>query len=92
MPKKYEGTIGLITPYKKGFCTSCNRLRVSARGHLRLCLFGSGGINLRPLLQDEEQKEELKELVLNSLTLKKETHYLQQGHVGDTPHLASIGG
>lgn len=36
------GRIGLIAPYTPGFCDSCNRLRVTARGTLRLCLFGEG--------------------------------------------------
>ncbi|MEK9765193.1 MAG: GTP 3',8-cyclase MoaA, partial [Thalassolituus sp.] len=36
----YAGRIGLIMPYSKDFCSSCNRLRVSAQGKLHLCLFG----------------------------------------------------
>ncbi|MDW7551561.1 hypothetical protein R8374_22050, partial [Pseudoalteromonas peptidolytica] len=35
----YDGRIGLIMPYSKDFCKSCNRLRVSALGKLHLCLF-----------------------------------------------------
>ena len=89
---EFLGRIGLIAPYATGFCSTCNRLRVSSLGHLRLCLFGVGGIHLRPLLQNDSQKEELKQLMIQSLTTKKESHYLQQGNSGDTPHFASIGG
>ena len=40
----YAGEIGLIMPYEKDFCATCNRLRVSSVGKLHLCLFGEGGV------------------------------------------------
>ena len=49
--------LGLIMPYEKNFCASCNRLRVSAKGKLHLCLFGEEGIELRDLLQSHEQQD-----------------------------------
>ena len=88
----FPGTIGLIAPYSKDFCKTCNRLRVSARGQLQLCLFGEGGHNLRPLLQDDSQMAELQEKVTSLLRIKKDTHFLHEGLTGATPHFASIGG
>ncbi|MBI3289455.1 MAG: GTP 3',8-cyclase MoaA, partial [Elusimicrobia bacterium] len=38
----YAGSVGVIAPYAKDFCASCNRLRVTSRGRLRLCLFSEG--------------------------------------------------
>uniref|UniRef100_UPI003BAA2DBB GTP 3',8-cyclase MoaA n=1 Tax=Alteromonas abrolhosensis TaxID=1892904 RepID=UPI003BAA2DBB len=46
----YAGRIGLIMPYSKDFCKTCNRLRVSAPGKLHLCLFSENGIDMRHLL------------------------------------------
>lgn len=46
----YVGEIGFIMPYEKDFCVDCNRLRISARGNLHLCLFGDESIPLRDLL------------------------------------------
>lgn len=89
---QYTGNIGIIAPYSTGFCSTCNRLRVSSTGYLRLCLFGTGGIHLRPFLQHDDQKEELKQLMIHSLKTKKESHSLQNHNPGDTPHFASIGG
>lgn len=86
------GTIGLIAPYSKDFCKTCNRLRVSAKGNLHLCLFGEGGYALRPLLQSDDQNEELQEKILSLMNFKKSTHFLREGRTGATPHLASIGG
>lgn len=87
-----KGCIGLIAPYAKDFCTSCNRLRFSAKGDLHLCLFGEGGYSLRPLLQHENQQEELQNKILTLLQFKKSSHFLHQQNSGATPHLASIGG
>ena len=89
---EYQGEVGLIMPYSKDFCKSCNRLRVSSTGKLHLCLFGEQGIDLRDLLVDASQKEALKKRITDALNDKKETHHLQSGNTGMTPHLASIGG
>lgn len=88
----YLGEIGLIMPYKKDFCLTCNRLRVSALGKLHMCLFGDYGVELRDLLQSDSQKRELIERIQGQLAHKKQTHFLDQGHTGMTPNLASIGG
>lgn len=87
-----KGTIGLISPYAKNFCASCNRLRISARGALHLCLFGEKGYSLRHLLQEDGQKEELQEKITALLQFKLGGHFLHDGDTGMTPHLASIGG
>ncbi|ACJ31623.1 Radical SAM:Molybdenum cofactor synthesis C [Shewanella piezotolerans WP3] len=88
----YQGRIGLIMPYAKNFCASCNRLRVSANGKLHLCLFTENGVDLRDLLQTPEQQSELIERLHGQLAQKKETHFLHDGITGVTQHLASIGG
>lgn len=89
---KYLGKVGIIAPYSTGFCDTCNRLRVTAQGELRLCLFAKQGYSLRPLLQNVEQRQELKERLTDLLALKEKSHFLHQGDTGITPHLASIGG
>ena len=88
----YAGRIGIIAPYSRDFCAGCNRLRVTARGDLRLCLFGNVGIPLRPLLQSDGQADELQATLMNRLELKSLGHGLHVGETGLTPHLASIGG
>jgi len=88
----FEGKFGLIAPYSKGFCQTCNRLRITSRGDLRLCLFGNTGISIRHLLRDDTQKNELVDLIIKQLHLKKESHYLELGDTGITPNLSSTGG
>lgn len=86
------GRIGIIAPYAKDFCATCNRLRVSARGKLHLCLFGDHGIDLRPLLQSDDQQDNLIARISGLTATKAPSHRLHQGNSGATPHLASIGG
>ena len=89
---KFRGKFGIIAPYSKDFCKTCNRLRITSRGDLRLCLFGNTGISLRHLLQNDSQKDELVDLIIKQLHLKKESHYLELGDTGITSNLSSTGG
>lgn len=88
----HRGTVGIIAPYARDFCAGCNRLRVTARGDLRLCLFGEFGVPLRPLLQSDDDFDALLARITTQLGLKAAGHGLHQGQTGLIPHLASIGG
>ncbi len=87
----YQGRIGLIMPYSKDFCADCNRLRVSSKGQLYLCLFTDSYQDLRSLLQSEHSAP-LERFLQQALAGKAESHQLQQQHSGSTRHLAQIGG
>ena len=89
---EFKGKFGVIAPYSKDFCKSCNRLRITSRGDLRLCLFGNTGINIRHLIQRDDQMEELKNLILKQLNFKKESHYLELGETGLAKNLSVTGG
>lgn len=88
----FYGRIGIIAPYSKEFCKTCNRLRVSSTGDMRLCLFGGDHHSLRPLLQLPSQKNELIETVTNLIGEKPYSHLLNAQETGKTRHLAEIGG
>jgi cyclic pyranopterin phosphate synthase len=87
----YQGRIGLIMPYAKDFCDSCNRLRISSSGKLHLCLFGDEGLSLREQLQSDDLAP-LQARILSLLTDKKATHFLHEKLTGATKHLAMLGG
>lgn len=87
-----KGTLGLIAPYEKNFCDNCNRLRVTSRGRLRLCLFAEGEFSLRPWLARDDQSVDLQQVVYDLIVKKEVSHYLQDGKLGDTKHFASMGG
>lgn len=87
----YLGKIGLIMPYSKDFCNTCNRLRVSSLGKLHLCLFTEEGLPLKEYLQQDDI-EPLKEQVRAMMSDKKATHFLQDKLTGATKNLAMLGG
>jgi cyclic pyranopterin phosphate synthase len=87
-----RGRIGIIAPYRHEFCESCNRLRVSSSGAMKLCLFADREIPLRHLLQSDAQRGELAARVRSSACAKPASHRLREGLVGLVRNLASIGG
>ncbi len=87
----FKGRIGLIMPYSKDFCASCNRLRISALGKLHLCLFSEQGLDIREYITDDDTQR-LQEELTTLLGDKKSTHFLHDGYTGATKHLAMLGG
>ena len=49
--KGFKGTIGIIPSFSRTFCGSCNRIRLSANGDFRTCLYGPAALNLRDELR-----------------------------------------
>lgn len=88
----YQGRIGIIAPYGTEFCDSCNRLRVSALGRVRMCLFGESEFDLRPWLQDLEDHIEVRNIMKNLLQKKTRSHELSQNHFGMNYGFSAIGG
>jgi cyclic pyranopterin phosphate synthase len=70
------GTVGVISPMSHSFCDGCNRLRLTADGMLRPCLFGEIQTNLRDPLR---AGEDLLPLIRETLRIKPERHDLVQG-------------
>lgn len=71
-----RGTIGVITPMSHNFCDRCNRMRLTADGQLRPCLFGDLQTNLRDPLRVGES---IVPLIEETLRIKPERHHLVQG-------------
>lgn len=87
----YLGSIGLIMPYSKNFCADCNRLRVSSKAELYLCLFAEQHRSTRALLQSDDPQP-LMNFLRAALQHKTASHDLQNQITGSTRHLAMIGG
>jgi GTP 3',8-cyclase len=87
-----RGTVGVITPMSHNYCERCNRMRLTADGKLRPCLFGSIETNLRDPLR---RGEPLVPLIEETLRIKPERHYLIQGSSagsGGLRALSEVGG
>jgi len=55
----YKGNIGVIAAFSRTFCTSCNRLRISAKGEIKSCLYDDGVFNIRDYMRSGASDEEL---------------------------------
>ncbi len=83
------GTIGVITPMTHTYCASCNRVRLTADGRLRTCLFGDHEVDLRTALRAGEP---LEPLFRQALANKPKEHELLQMRIGGLKALSQVGG
>ncbi|KAM9355869.1 molybdenum cofactor biosynthesis protein 1 isoform 2-T2 [Pholidichthys leucotaenia] len=70
----FTGQLGFITSMSDHFCGSCNRLRITADGNLKVCLFGSSEVSLRDLLRSGASEEELLQFIGGVVGRKKKQH------------------
>lgn len=81
------GTVGVITPMSHNFCHRCNRMRLTADGQLRPCLFGDLQTDLRAALRAGEP---LEPLIRETLSIKPERHWLEQGSEAGSGGLTAL--
>jgi len=86
-----KGTIGFISPVTDCFCQACNRLRLTADGKLRPCLFSDDEIDLRGPLRQGATVGEIKRLIRQAVAAKPERHKLIAG-VTCERFMSQIGG
>ncbi|KAM4695149.1 molybdenum cofactor biosynthesis protein 1 isoform 1-T1 [Discoglossus pictus] len=70
----FQGQIAFITSMSEHFCGSCNRLRITADGNLKVCLFGNSEVSLRDWLRSEAGEEELVQIIGAAVGRKKKQH------------------
>lgn len=69
----FEGRLGFVTSMTHNFCGTCNRLRITSDGNLKVCLFGNAEVSLRDIIRksnngepiDEEAFEAMKQIEMN---------------------------
>ena len=70
-----KSRIGLISPHSHNFCEDCNRVRISCKGELFLCLGQDDKIELMPLLRKYPNNDQpIKDAILNSMKIKPKSH------------------
>lgn len=70
----FQGHIGFITSMSEHFCGSCNRLRITADGNLKVCLFGNSEVSLRDCLRSGASDDQLREVIGAAVGRKKKQH------------------
>lgn len=83
-----QGTVGFISPLSRHFCNECNRLRLTADGKIRPCLFSDEEYDVRAALQ-EGGEEAVRRVLLEALGAKPDEHH---DKVGTERNMSQIGG
>jgi cyclic pyranopterin phosphate synthase len=88
-----RGTIGFISPVSEPFCGDCNRIRLTADGRLRTCLFSLHEHDLRAPLRDGADDEELERIMRDAVWRKELKHHISEpGFVRPPRSMSQIGG
>jgi len=80
----FVGTLGFITSMTHNFCGTCNRLRITSDGNLKVCLFGNAEVSLRDILRQSNNGEPIDETAFEAMK-KLEMDRRQDLGVGSTP-------
>ncbi len=88
-----QGQIGFINPVSEPFCGDCNRVRLTADGRLRTCLFSLNETDLRDPLRDGADDEELEQLIRDAVWRKELKHHIgEPGFIQPDRTMSAIGG
>lgn len=92
----HQGDIGVIAAFSRTFCGTCNRIRVTAQGTLKTCLYDDGVLDIRSLIRsgasDEVLKKELQAAFANRAKDGFEAEQKRKSGVGVTESMSTIGG
>ena len=87
------GRVGIIASVSRPFCASCNRLRLTAEGKLRNCLFSLDEADVKHLLRTDGADEALAEVIRRTVWMKWEGHEINTAQfVKPTRTMHAIGG
>jgi GTP 3',8-cyclase len=87
------GSIGIIASVSQPFCDSCNRVRITADGHLRTCLFSLIDHDLKGLLRSGASDEELADFIIATVWKKEPGHKINQpDFIKPDRSMSAIGG
>ena len=92
----YKGSIGIIAAFSRTFCGTCNRIRVTAQGTLKTCLYDDGVLDIRQLLRASASDEEIKQHLLVAFKSRPKDGFEAEGkrknHLPVSESMSTIGG
>jgi cyclic pyranopterin phosphate synthase len=88
-----RGRIGFINPVSEPFCGDCNRIRLTADGHLRTCLFSMNETDLRDPMRAGAGDDELEQVIRDAVWRKELKHHVgEPGFIQPARTMSAIGG
>ena len=92
----FKGDIGIIAAFSRTFCGTCNRIRVTAQGVLKTCLYDDGVLNIRDLMRNGSNNEEIKLSLMKAFSNRAkdgfEAEERRKNHVPIMESMSTIGG
>ena len=90
----FKGEVGFIDAMEHKFCASCNRVRLTAEGFLKLCLNAKTGLDIRQLLRSGIRDDNLRLAIYQAIYHKPEEHFFLDKHneARDSRAMVQVGG
>lgn len=76
----FTGNIGIIAAFSRTFCGTCNRIRLTAQGVLKTCLYDDGVLNVRDLMRSGMGDEEIKQYLLKAFRARPKDGFEAEGN------------
>lgn len=90
------GNVGVIAAFSRTFCGTCNRIRITAQGTLKTCLYDEGVLNIRDLMRTNASDEQLTQALLKAFQNRAkdgfEAEQMRKNGVGVSESMSTIGG
>lgn len=86
------GTVGFISPVSAPYCQSCSRLRLTADGHMRLCLLSEDELDVRTVLRGSNSHQDLVDTFRRAIAAKPIGYTLQNGLYPANRTMSQVGG
>lgn len=92
----YQGTVGVIAAFTRTFCGTCNRIRVTAQGILKTCLYDDGVLDIKKLMREGADDQAVTHALLHAFKHRAKDGYeaeqKRQSHAPVTESMSTIGG
>ena len=92
----FKGDVGIIPAFSRTFCNTCNRLRITAKGEIKTCLYDSGVFSIRDFMRSVVSDEQLTAKFIELVKLKPKNGFEAEKHkknlLGREESMSSIGG
>ncbi len=93
--KDYKGSFGIIPAFTRTICTDCNRIRITATGLFKNCLFDDGVFNIKEFIRNGASDDELKQLFISTVQQKPKNGFIAEKNRGSnsvSESMSTIGG
>ena len=71
----FKGKVGIIPAFSRTFCNTCNRLRITAKGEIKTCLYDNGVFSIRELIRSGSSNKEIKAKFIELIKFKPENGF-----------------